>query len=330
VYRLVEYKPYGSNSTENRWDKGGFWNYSVPATGALPSGLVNRAEQAALLDLKNQDINLGQFLAELDQTIRLVTVAALRIGAAARFYRRTDAAKWRQVKRWQRGCLQREFWSKIPRSWLEVQYGWKPLMSDIFGAAAHLSGPSRLPLVHVKGNAKDTTEASGIWPARVGSSKVNYKCLTHHRVDCNLWYQLQSPVLAEFSSLGLVNPLEIVWELTPYSFVVDWFLPIGNWLSSLTADVGFAFKSGSLSKLSKTGDLTVTGVDWESGSNASSRVKYYGEYPKMIGESFNFSRTCYPSSPVPGIYVKNPISATHMLNAISLLWLAFERRKTRR
>lgn len=31
---------------------------------------------------------------------------------------------------------------------------------------------------------------------------------------------------------GLTDPASIVWERIPYSFVVDWFLPIGNFLQS--------------------------------------------------------------------------------------------------
>lgn len=33
--------------------------------------------------------------------------------------------------------------------------------------------------------------------------------------------------------LGLVDPATVVWELIPYSFVVDWFLPIGSYLENL-------------------------------------------------------------------------------------------------
>jgi hypothetical protein len=33
--------------------------------------------------------------------------------------------------------------------------------------------------------------------------------------------------------LGLLDPLSVVWENIPYSFVVDWFIPIGDYLSML-------------------------------------------------------------------------------------------------
>jgi len=34
-------------------------------------------------------------------------------------------------------------------------------------------------------------------------------------------------------SLGLTDPLSVLWEITPYSFVVDWFIPIGTYLENL-------------------------------------------------------------------------------------------------
>jgi hypothetical protein len=33
-------------------------------------------------------------------------------------------------------------------------------------------------------------------------------------------------------SLGLADPLSVAWELTPWSFVVDWFLPVGDYLNA--------------------------------------------------------------------------------------------------
>lgn len=32
--------------------------------------------------------------------------------------------------------------------------------------------------------------------------------------------------------VGLMDPLSVAWELVPFSFVLDWFLPIGSWLSA--------------------------------------------------------------------------------------------------
>lgn len=299
---------------------GAFWaEFSAPAVPAFPSSVTNRAEQAALLRLKNQDINLGQFIAEWKQTASLFANSARRIAAQVRHYRRTNPRAWHDVTLWQNGNCIRKNWHKIPRSWLELQYGWKPLMSDIYGAALHLVAPDRLPLIHVKGHAKDGSEFEVSQSARHGGSSLKYKFDVEHEAWVSMYYALSDASLAEFSSLGLINPVEIVWELLPYSFVVDWFLPVGNWLSSMTADAGFTFQGGSLSRMSKVKGATLKDVVWlDSPAN-----KADGSLPVLTGQGFNFVRTCYTSSPVPGLYFKNPLSATHVANAMALLALAF-------
>lgn len=47
------------------------------------------------------------------------------------------------------------------------------------------------------------------------------------------------------SQLGLINPLEIAWEVMPWSFVVDWFLPVQTWIESMSSQTGLRFKTGT-------------------------------------------------------------------------------------
>jgi hypothetical protein len=49
---------------------------------------------------------------------------------------------------------------------------------------------------------------------------------------------------AELETLGLLNPLSLAWELLPYSFVIDWFLPIGDYLAATTASAGMTWVNG--------------------------------------------------------------------------------------
>jgi hypothetical protein len=136
---------------------------------------------------------------------------------------------------------------------------------------------------------------------------------------------LSNPKLAELSSLGLINPLEIVWEVLRYSFVVDWFLPVGEWLGSLTADVGYTFYGGSLSKISRMVEVPYT-FQIEDVTYGGIRTRVInGTSFNCHAESYNFVRTCYGSSPVPGLHFKNPLSALHMMNGLSLLVQAFKR-----
>jgi hypothetical protein len=46
------------------------------------------------------------------------------------------------------------------------------------------------------------------------------------------------------NQLGLSNPLASAWEFIPYSFVVDWFTGMGQFLWHLSADHGVKYLHG--------------------------------------------------------------------------------------
>ena len=156
-----------------------------------------------------------------------------------------------------------------------------------------------------------------------GNSSAKLECKSRQDVWVSLWYSLNNPGLATQSQLGLLNPLEIVWECLPYSFVVDWAIPVGAWMSSLTADAGFSFKGGSRSTKIVLDDVKVKDLRLWRYSSVGTRGWSEGSGPTLTGSAADFTRTCYLTSPVPGIYVKNPLSALHVANAIALLMQAF-------
>jgi hypothetical protein len=118
-------------------------------------------------------------------------------------------------------------------------------------------------------------------------------------------------------ALGLTNPLSIAYEVTPFSFLADWFIPIGDFLSILDATLGFAFLSGSYTtrrfrdfscNFAPEYVVTDSGVKYFCSGNAG------GWYSGM-----ELIRTPYASSPIPGPRFKNPLSLGHMANGLSLL-----------
>lgn len=316
-----------NNITVNTYSDGSFWNLSAPATiSGFPSGLINKTLQKALLKVQDSKLDLGVFLAEANKTANLVGNTAFTIARQVMNFRRNFPRLWRDVKRWQNGNCLRQNWKRIPRKWLELQYGWNPLLQDIYGAAAHLDKEQSAEgaILHVEANCRDEemlyqTVTGG--PGNESSCRLKYRIKRQCQVG--LYYFLNNGTLAELSSLGLINPAVIVWELVPYSFVVDWIVPVGSWLQSLTAASGYSFKGGYRSMLSK---MRCEGLDSLNLRNdfALNGVTTQGGGPIVNGDgAFDFARVCYTSSPVPGVYIKNPVSTKHMLNGLALLSLAF-------
>lgn len=123
--------------------------------------------------------------------------------------------------------------------WLEWHFGWSPLIKDIYDSVqvlqAPLPGPKQIrgrawsgPLIH---------DASvGLPDGRPWYTKVEYHATIREQMLARV--SVTNPNLFLATSLGLTNPAQILWEGVPFSFVVDWFIPVGGFLSSWTDFLG--------------------------------------------------------------------------------------------
>jgi hypothetical protein len=120
---------------------------------------------------------------------------------------------------------------------------------------------------------------------------------------------------------GFTNPINLAWEVVPYSFVVDWFIPIGPWLETLNAWQGLVFRDGYIttfvrqnttSTLAWSGKLGPTSTGVRSGG--MSREYVFLQRGKL---------TTFPAGRFPSL--KNPFSVDHILNGLALLRTAFRR-----
>lgn len=66
------------------------------------------------------------------------------------------------------------------------------------------------------------------------------KTASQNGATYGLYAGVSSPGVENLSRLGLLNPASLAWDLLPFSFVIDWFLPIGTILRWIGAkrDVG--------------------------------------------------------------------------------------------
>ena len=113
-------------------------------------------------------------------------------------------------------------------NWLGLEYAWKPLLSDVFESAkafeALTSGP-RTKTYRVK--LKRSIEGN------MSASPGLYTCPGSRRVTAYLKFVVEEDIDGP-RSLGLSDPLGVAWEVMPYSFIADWFLPIGDYLDALS------------------------------------------------------------------------------------------------
>ncbi len=113
--------------------------------------------------------------------------------------------------------------------WLELQYGWLPLVGDLDAA-----GKWAAECVSDTQPGRNKVVARKVWSVEDSSPANTNVCTWTRRVTI---FELQYIIYALQKSPtylpNLATPATIAWELLPYSFVADWVIPIGSYLEAL-------------------------------------------------------------------------------------------------
>lgn len=265
---------------------------------------IAKAEIKALLKLKDQRINFGVAMAEAQQTADLVGSTAKRLAHSLDYLQQGDFK--RLARELGVGTLK-----SIPQGWIELQYAWKPLLSDVAGVTDKLAQrPPRDWVVSCKGTVKETWK-NNITISGGTSSGTRTDASFFRGQFVRLDFVPRNDLQVMASNLGMTNPAEVFWEKVPYSFVIDWFLPVGDALRALDATWGYDFLSGSRTDRRECNRQ----ISPATGGTYQSQRWSGGHY-----RDFELHRHVYreaPSMIMPR--VKNPLSLGHMANGLSLL-----------
>lgn len=113
----------------------------------------------------------------------------------------------------------------VAEAWISLQWGWKPLLNDIFSAWDAYGRLQESPRVFkARARHKVSDDAFDI----SSSKKPPMLAKAYKGVE----YRTVYSEISVLSSLGLLDPELVVWEKIPFSCVVDWFTPIGDWLEA--------------------------------------------------------------------------------------------------
>lgn len=222
----------------------------------------------------------------------------------------------------------------LSRLWLEHRYGWLPLIEDVqqvIVAFQQYAGKNS-DLARVSGSRVSKTEnvRSVIYadnPYSVPNTKRRRYFYENVRTVCKMGftYKMDAKMLATVNGLGLTNPLSLAWDLAPYSFVVDWFLPIGPALDAISAFQGLSFVRGYKTYFTESTVLLVVDQSYSQAGGIT-----YSEKGNSFGKRVMVNRTALTSFPGPVIpRFKNPYSLVHAANAAALITLILTGNKIR-
>lgn len=159
-------------------------------------------------------------------------------------------------------------------AWLEYWMGWAPLMGDIghalntlvrtpppnnhFSVGVRVTVPTVVveqgsPLSHYY--FRKQTDSTGVL-----SAYGNF-IVTNHNLNL-------------LNQLGFVNPALTMWQIVPFSFIVDWFGNVGQVIGSLTDNVGITLSETGSARMMKT-TVTTLDVGYEIFYDPSFRQEFY-------------------------------------------------------
>lgn len=199
--------------------------YTGMWVGAPDSNLQVATRNKAFAKLQQSDFGTGVFLGELGETINLLRHPFRELASLL------SSKTWRDAVK------------GSSSAWLQVRYGVMPLYRDIMSlhelllkkaAAQHLKLLKRRSKLLSPPTVTVTSRSHGdlgFYWTRVQKDTISVKSVStvHYYTSMNAWMRT-----LQVWGLSPYQVPEVAWELISLSFVVDWIVRIGDWLSAIT------------------------------------------------------------------------------------------------
>lgn len=184
--------------------------------------------------------SIANNLAEYRQTVNMIADDANVLREAWNCLRRGQLGKFKKLLRIKARKGDNP-WSKPEQAgslWLQYHFGWDPLVRDIWESVRILEGTFPGLKVTARATSSGSYKLDPIYSgANYDVPEFTYRCMMQADV------LVSNQNLHKAAALGLINPVSVAWEIVPFSFVVDWFWPIGQFLNSWTDFVGLSFEN---------------------------------------------------------------------------------------
>lgn len=268
---MITYDSWGGHWLGNWWRSTGLTTVSatsprsrdVPAWSERWTDLIRIRDtrlniaRAKFMSEANQRVALAIDALQLGQTYRLMMQNLQTLKTFALALKSKNPTKVKRalglLKKHPRWCRHRKYdlkpsdWRSLTADlgslWMMYSYGWKPFVEDIYNASQILSAPIEPIWIHTS-----SREEIDIFTADTvdNGSVITYSNEINGRAFARVGGVVKVTSLNTHTAknAGFTNPASWLWELIPFSFVVDWFFSFGEWINSLDDEVGLSIADG--------------------------------------------------------------------------------------
>lgn len=229
------------------------WEHPMSSSGFTPDGanvqnlppfpvsLEQRARSRFYSKMKQSTASLGMTFATMGQTRDMIKSKS---DAMTRHTVEITRDLERARKRGQ--LVKRN--TGLANAWLEYFYGWSPFFQDIHDGLATVS--SLTPQASwVTG--RGVTPVNAVEDRQSGGTRTITTFTGKQYCAYNARVQVTNPNLWMLNRLGLINPGTIVWDLVPWSFVVNMFVNANSLINSVTDEVGVSVDMPNTTRTTK-------------------------------------------------------------------------------
>lgn len=231
----TKWNKYSVHITDRSWDKAGTaypqygFRLGVGFPGTIGSYLESNQDiklQARLIKkIREHEFNLGVELGQGKQTMTMLYSSFSRVTRALVHVKHGRIGRAASVLGVQ-GHRTKLSKKDVSGNWLELQYGWLPFLGSVKDGMDAWASMNSKRKTSVRASVKYGRSLEG------SQSPSTYSCMGQVTCRKRIVYEMTERLSAS-RELGLLDPYSIAWELLPFSFVVDWFIPIGAYLENL-------------------------------------------------------------------------------------------------
>lgn len=304
---------------------------ATPLDGTPAMAFSNRMGyllQRAEAKLSEPDLDVGLFFGELTSTSNMFRNPIMALGRAANRFnaavKKARSANPRRKERATRTGRQqaRRFSDSIANAWLTYLYGVQPLMADIEALRKKLQNGFKKPFAIRKKTSSEGayntptimdmgSQVDGLW------WEFQTHMYTRITESASVYYYPLPDFGSPMAELGVsIHQIpRLLYNLTPYSFVLNWIIDFDTWLGAISPKLYLARLGSTSSRKSVCVKTTSLKSVWLYGYGPKAPAK--GQHESVVTQYLRDRD--YGSAMIPMVTwpLKN---FERSLSAISLLW----------